>query len=78
MPATTDAAVGGAHPEATAGPPLAVLAAIAVTVIGMMLVIGGVLVTGLFLPGAVLIGVGLVGFAAAAILDAREDARGPA
>lgn len=49
---------------------IATLAALVLTVIGMMLVIGGVLMTGLFLPGVVLIGIGLVAFAAAGVLYA--------
>lgn len=52
-------------------------AALALTVVGMMLVVAGVLAAGLFLPGAVLIGIGLAGFAAAAVLHAagrRSDA----
>jgi hypothetical protein len=50
---------------------IAVLAAIVLMVTGMMLVIGGVLVTGLFLPGVVVIGLGLLAGAAAAVLVAR-------
>jgi hypothetical protein len=42
--------------------------AIAVTTIGMMLVVAGVIVAGLFLPGVVLIGIGMLTFAAAALL----------
>lgn len=48
---------------------LVVAAAVTLTVIGMMLVIGGVLATGLFMPGAVLIAIGMVGFAAAGVLQ---------
>ena len=47
-------------------------AALALTVVGMMLVVAGVLAAGLFLPGAVLIGIGLAGFAAAAVLHATS------
>jgi hypothetical protein len=36
--------------------------------IGMMLVIAGTLVTGLFLPGIVVLGVGMLAFAAAGVL----------
>jgi hypothetical protein len=54
---------------------LAVLAAILLTVLGMMLVIGGVLMTGLFLPGVVLIGIGLLAFAVAAVLEAPGRGR---
>lgn len=50
----------------------AATAAIALTVIGMMLVVGGVLVTGLFLPGAILIAISMIGYAAAGVLEARE------
>jgi hypothetical protein len=46
----------------------AVLAGIGLTGFGMMLVIGGVLATGLMLPGVVLIGIGMLAFAAAAVL----------
>lgn len=49
----------------------AVMAAVTLTVIGMMLVVGGVLVTGLFLPGAILIGISLIGYAAAGVLQVR-------
>jgi hypothetical protein len=52
-------------------PAAALLAATAASVVGMMLVIGGVLAAGLFLPGVALIGASLVGFAAAAVLDWR-------
>jgi hypothetical protein len=48
--------------------PLGAIAATALCVVGMMLVIGGVLVTGLFLPGVGLIGLGGVAFAVAAVL----------
>jgi hypothetical protein len=40
----------------------------------MMLVVAGVISTGFFLPGVVLIGIGMVGFAAAAVLDAVPGA----
>lgn len=49
----------------------AVTAAVALTVIGMMLVVGGVLVTGLFLPGAILIGISMIAYAAAGVLQVR-------
>jgi hypothetical protein len=54
------------------------LAAIALTTVGMLLVIGGILITGLFLPGAVLIGLGMAAFAAAAVLEVtgRDDDAG--
>jgi hypothetical protein len=67
--ATPDAAPAKAAPGARTTQ-FAVLAAILLTVLGMMLVIGGVLMTGLFLPGVVLIGIGLLAFAAAAVLEA--------
>lgn len=51
-------------------PGLVLHAALAVTVVGMMFVVAGVIATGLFLAGAVLIGLGMFGFAAAAVLDA--------
>jgi hypothetical protein len=51
-----------------------VLAAVATSVLGMMLVVAGVISTGFFLPGVVLIGIGMVGFAAAAVLDAVPGA----
>ena len=50
----------------------AVTAALALSVLGMMLVIGGVLTAGLFLPGVVLIGLSLVGYVAAAVLQVRQ------
>jgi len=46
--------------------------AVALSVLGMMLVIGGVLTAGLFLPGVVLIGLSLVGYWAAAVLQVRQ------
>ena len=46
--------------------------AVALSVLGMMLVIGGVLTAGLFLPGVVLIGLSLVGYGAAAVLQVRQ------
>lgn len=49
----------------------AVTAAIVLTVLGMMLVVGGVIVTGLFLPGAILIAVSMIGYAVAAVLQVR-------
>jgi hypothetical protein len=49
---------------------VALYGAIAVTTVGMMLVVGGVIAAGLFLPGVVLIGIGMVAFAAAAVLYA--------
>lgn len=51
---------------------LAVAASVALTVIGMMFVVGGVLVPGLFLAGVVLIGISLIGYAAAGVLQVRE------
>jgi hypothetical protein len=54
---------------------LLALVALGISVIGMMLVVAGVIFTGFFLPGAVLIGAGMILFAAAAVLDA---APGPA
>lgn len=49
-----------------------VTASVALTVLGMMLIIGGVIVPGVFLAGAVLIGISMVGYAAAGILQVRE------
>ena len=46
--------------------------ALTLSVVGMMLVIGGVLVSGLFLPGVVLIGIGMIAYIAAAVLQARN------
>ncbi|CAN5719253.1 hypothetical protein BH23GEM10_BH23GEM10_18040 [soil metagenome] len=48
---------------------LVATSAVAACVVGMMLVIGGVIASGLFLPGVVVIGLGLVVFGAAAVLD---------
>lgn len=50
--------------------------ALAFSVLGMMLVIAGVLTSGLFLPGVVLIGVGILKFAAAAVFAAVGWSRG--
>lgn len=50
---------------------IAATISVALTVIGMMLVIGGVLVPGVFLAGAVLIGVSLIGYAVAGVLQVR-------
>lgn len=50
--------------------------ALAFSVLGMMLVIAGVLTSGLFLPGVVLIGVGILKFAAAAVFAAAGWSRG--
>lgn len=50
----------------------AVTAALALSVLGMMLVIGGVLVPGLFLPGVVMIGLSTIGYLAAGVLHARD------
>jgi hypothetical protein len=55
----------------------AVLAAVVLSVVGMMLVVGGVLVTGLFLPGVVLIGMGLLVFVLAAVLHGMATRREP-
>ncbi|HSJ25578.1 MAG TPA: hypothetical protein VK929_12965 [Longimicrobiales bacterium] len=52
-----------------------IYAAIVVTGIGMMLVVAGVVATGFFLPGVILIGVGVLGFAAGAILHAVRPTR---
>jgi hypothetical protein len=49
---------------------LALHAAIVITTLGMMLVVAGVITTGLFLPGVLLIGIGLLVFAVAAVLSA--------
>jgi hypothetical protein len=53
---------------------LVVLGAVTLSVLGMMLVIGGVLATGMFLPGVVLIGLSLMGYAAAGLLEAIRSA----
>jgi hypothetical protein len=53
---------------------LAVYAGIALTVFGMMLVIAGTLATGLFLPGIVLLGAGMVAFAVAGVLPLFQRA----
>lgn len=47
---------------------LAAYAGVALTVFGMMLVIGGTLAAGLFLPGIVLLAAGMIAFAAAGLL----------
>jgi hypothetical protein len=52
--------------------------ALAFSVLGMMLIIAGVLTSGLFLPGVVLIGVGILKFAAAAVFAAAGWSRGAA
>ncbi|HEX6307005.1 MAG TPA: hypothetical protein VFZ69_02390 [Longimicrobiales bacterium] len=54
-------------------PDLAVLVALGLSVLGVMLVIGGVLVAGLFLPGVVLIGISLPAWAVAGVLHARAE-----
>lgn len=51
---------------------LAAFAGIALSVIGMMLVVAGVVTSGLFLPGVVLIGLSALAFAAAGLLHALE------
>jgi hypothetical protein len=48
----------------------------ALLVAGMMLVIGGVLTTGLFLPGVFVIGLGLLVFAAAGVLGIVRPGNG--
>jgi hypothetical protein len=53
---------------------LVVLGAVTLSVLGMMLVVGGVLATGMFLPGVLLIGLSLMGYAAAGLLDAIRSA----
>jgi hypothetical protein len=55
---------------------LLALAALGVSVIGMMFVVAGVISTGFFLPGAVLIGIGMIGFAASAVLAALSSRPG--
>lgn len=47
--------------------PWTVHVALTISVVGMMLVIASVLTSGLFLPGVVLIGIGILKFAAAAV-----------
>jgi hypothetical protein len=56
----------------------AVHGAIAVSVVGMMLVVAGVIAEGFFLPGVVLIVIGMIGFAAAAVLHAIAAPAGDA
>jgi hypothetical protein len=56
----------------------AVTAALVLSVVGMMLVIGSVLARGLFLPGVVTIGASMIGYVAAAVLHARDDTTGAA
>lgn len=51
-----------------------VIGALTASVAGMMLVIGGVLTRGLFLPGVVLLVLGLVGWAAAGVLHMLDAA----
>jgi hypothetical protein len=53
---------------------LVVYAAIATSVIGMMLVVAGVVATGFFLPGVILIGIGMLTFGAGAVLYALRPA----
>lgn len=55
--------------------PATALGATTLLIAGMMLVIAGVLTTGLFLPGVVLIGLGLLGCAAAAMLTVLPPRR---
>ena len=50
----------------------AVTAALVLSVVGMMLVIGSVLAAGLFLPGVVMIGLSTIGYLAAGVLHARD------
>jgi hypothetical protein len=54
----------------------AVTAALALSVVGMMLVIGSVLAPGLFLPGVLLIGVSMIGYLAAGVLNALDSSTG--
>jgi hypothetical protein len=56
-------------------PDAALLAATAASVAGMMLVVAGVVVSGLFLAGPVLLGLGMLGYAAAAVLHARAGSQ---
>lgn len=69
---------GGTHPAGATVPAtpadVAVLAAVALTVVGMMLVVAGVVASGFFLPGVVLIGIGLIGYAVAGVLHMRGRA----
>jgi drug/metabolite transporter (DMT)-like permease len=53
---------------------LVVLGAVTLSVLGMMLVVGGVMATGMFLPGVLLIGLSLMGYAAAGVLEAIRSA----
>ncbi|HSJ08264.1 MAG TPA: hypothetical protein VK928_00080 [Longimicrobiales bacterium] len=57
---------------------LVTTAAVALTVVGMMLVVGGVVTAGLFFPGVILILVGMVTFAVAGVLHAVTRAGKPA
>lgn len=54
----------------------AVTAALALNVVGMMFVIGGVLAPGLFMPGVVMIGASMIGYLAAGVLHARDHTTG--
>jgi hypothetical protein len=56
---------------------LATYAGIGLTVLGMMLVIAGTIATGLFLPGVVLLGAGMIAFAVAAVLPLLQRAPRP-
>jgi hypothetical protein len=51
--------------------------AVTLTVVGMLLVVGGVVTAGLFFPGVILILVGMVTFAVAGLMHAvtRADAQ---
>jgi hypothetical protein len=53
---------------------LAAYTGVALTVCGMMLVIAGTLAAGLFLPGIVLLVVGMIAFAVAGLLPLFERA----
>ena len=57
---------------------LVTTAAVALTVLGMMLVVGGVATAGLFFPGVILILVGMVTFVVAGVLHAVTRADEPA
>jgi hypothetical protein len=53
---------------------LAAYVGVALTVLGMMLVIAGTLAAGLFLPGVVVVGAGMIAFAAAGLLPLFQRA----
>lgn len=50
-------------------------AGVALSIVGMMLVIAGVIAAGLFLPGVVILAVGMLAFAAAGLVPALHKSR---